>query len=77
MLKFYPARLPFVSHASQISRLTLFEENLETNDVDYFSNALPVLFLCLQALEKDDVDGDGALSYPEFMAGRRRGETVL
>jgi hypothetical protein len=33
--------------------------------------------LCLQALEKDDVDGDGALSYPEFMAGRRRGETVL
>jgi hypothetical protein len=53
------------------------DENLEANDIDYFSNALQVPLLCLQALEKDDVDGDGALSYPEFMAGRRRGETVL
>jgi hypothetical protein len=33
-------KLPFISHASQIARLTLFEENLEANDVDYFSNAL-------------------------------------
>ena len=35
------------------------------------------MVMYVQVLAADDLDQDGELSYPEFMAGRRRGDTVI
>ena len=35
------------------------------------------MLMYVQVLAADDLDQDGELSYPEFMAGRRRGDTVI